>query len=307
MSALDVESPLAAMSDEPYESRLIKPRTRRTNAEIEALKAEIISVVAGLRPMTIRQLFYQLVSRGTIAKTENEYKNTVVRLASDLRREKRLPYNWIADNTRWQRKPDTHSSLETMLQESADFYRRSLWNEQNSYVEIWLEKDALSGVLYQVTSRWDVPLMVTRGYASLSFLAASAEAIEAQGKPAFLYYFGDHDPSGVDIPRQVEKTLRALAPSAEIYFERVAVNRDQIVDLKLPTRPTKSTDSRAKSFEGESVEVDAISPDELRNMCEQRIAQHVNPNILERTFRIEKLERESLQKIALDFSGGGAQ
>jgi hypothetical protein len=91
------------------------------------------------------------------------------------------------------------------------------------YVEIWLEKDALSGVLYPVTSEWDVPLMVTRGYSSLSFLHEAAEAITDQGKPAYIYYFGGHDPSGRDITRATEAGLREFAPAAEIHFKRIAV------------------------------------------------------------------------------------
>ena len=95
------------------------------------------------------------------------------------------------------RKPDTHSSPEEALANTARTYRKALWDDQDAYVEIWCEKDALAGVLYKETAVWDVPLMVSRGFASLTFLAEAAEAIAAEGKPAYLYYFGDHDPSGV--------------------------------------------------------------------------------------------------------------
>ena len=95
----------------------------------------------------------------------------------------------------------------------------AVWDEQNAYVEIWLEKDALAGVLVDVTQKWDVPLMVTRGFASLSYLHEAAETIRDQNKPTYLYYFGDHDPSGVDIPRQVERRLREFAPDSDITFD----------------------------------------------------------------------------------------
>jgi hypothetical protein len=197
--------------------------------------------LAADNPMTVRQVFYQLVSQGVIAKTEAEYKSTVVRLLAAMRRAGEIPFDWIADNTRWMRKPKTYSDVEQALQRTAEAYRRSLWDNQDVYVEIWLEKDALAGVLYRVTSSWDVPLMVTRGYPSLSYLYEAADTIAAVGKPAHLYYFGDNDPSGLDITRAVE---------AEVYFERVAVTAAQITDLGLPTRPTKKTDSRSKGFEG---------------------------------------------------------
>ncbi|MGE5756176.1 MAG: hypothetical protein ACM35G_10755, partial [Planctomycetaceae bacterium] len=130
--------------------------------------------------MTIRQLFYRLVSLGTIAKTEAEYKATVVRLMGEMRRAGDVPFGWIADNTRWMRKPATHSSLNGFLRRSAETYRRAIWDNQDAYVEVWLEKDALAGVLIDVTAPWDVPLMVTRGYASLSYLHGAAEIIQAK-------------------------------------------------------------------------------------------------------------------------------
>jgi hypothetical protein len=127
----------------------------------------------------------------------------------------------------------------------ARFYRKDLWRQAECYVEIWLEKDALSGVLYPVTAEYDVPLMVARGYSSLSFLHSAAEYIASLDVPTFIYHLGDFDPSGVNAGEKIEQTLHELAPEAEIYFERLAVNREQIVAWSLPTRPTKQTDSRA--------------------------------------------------------------
>ena len=151
-----------------------------------------------------------------IAKTEAEYKTTVVRLLKNMRFAGELPFGWIADNTRWMRKPRTYSSAEQALLRTAETYRRALWDSQPVYVEIWLEKDALAGVLYEATQTWDVPLMVTRGYSSVTFLYEAGQTIAAQRKPAYLYYFGDFDPSGLDIARAVESKLRKFAPGAEI-------------------------------------------------------------------------------------------
>jgi hypothetical protein len=248
--------------------------------------------------MTVRQLFYRLVSHGIIAKTEAEYKNAVVRLTAELRLGSHVPYGWIADNTRWQRKPRTHSSLEEALRRTAETYRRSVWDDQDAYVEIWLEKDALAGVLYKVTSAWDVPLMVTRGFPSLTYLYEAADIIREQDKPTFLYYFGDHDPSGLEIPRTVERRIREFVPEAEITFQRVAVTPEQIQSMALPTRPTKRSDSRSKNFEGESVEVDAIEPTTLRRMTEECITRHIDPVAYARLMEIEAAERDTLLAIA---------
>jgi hypothetical protein len=209
-----------------------------------------------------------------------------------------IPYGWITDNTRWMRKPRTYSSISDMLKRTSEFYRRALWDSSLVYVEIWLEKEALSGVLYDVTDVYDVPLMVTRGYPSLTYLYESAGVLNRLVKPAYLYYFGDYDPSGVDISRNVEERLRQFAGEAEIHFIRVAVNQDQIVSMGLPTRPTKRTDSRSKKFAGESVEVDAIDPNTLRSMVKEVIMRHVDCEEIERMDIIEKAERETLAGLA---------
>jgi hypothetical protein len=250
--------------------------------------------------MTVRQVFYQLVSRGVIAKTEAQYKQTVCRLLVEMRRDGTVPYGWIADNTRWMRKPRTFDSLRSMLEMSQQTYRRALWNDQACYVEVWLEKEALAGVLVDVTVEWDVPLMVTRGYPSVSFLHSAGEQIAGVDCPVWIYYFGDRDPSGVDIDRFVERELRRHAPDCDLTFERVAVLPEQIQQYALQTRPTKKTDSRAKSFRGESVEVDAIDPDTLRSLCEACITRHVDSEQLQRTQAVEEAERETLAALALD-------
>lgn len=271
--------------------------TRRSKAEMAEIRASLYQLLEADHPMTVRQVFYQLVSHRVISKTEAEYKQTVVRLLTTMRRAGELPFGWIADNTRWMRKPRTYSSMHDMLRVTAETYRRSLWDGQAVYVEIWLEKDALAGVVYEETGPWDVPLMVTRGYPSVSYLYEAAEAIAARGKPACLYYFGDWDPSGVDITRAVERGIREFAPEAEIEFERIAVTPQQIEEFGLPTRPTKKTDSRSKNFTGESVEVDAIPPTVLRKLVRESIEKHIDRRALAKTRQIEAAERETLVAI----------
>ena len=274
-------------------------RKRRSKIEIKDLCDRIYAIIQDDAPMTCRQVFYRMVSEGLIDKTENEYKNTCCRLLVNMRRKGQLPYGWITDNTRMMIKPTSYSSIENMLVETAKCYRRSLWNDLGVNVEIWLEKDALSGVLYQETDGWDVPLMVTRGYPSLSFLHSAGEHLEYSGKPSYIYYFGDYDPSGVDIPKKVESGLREFAPSVDINFGILAVTgEEQIKELNLITRPTKTSDSRAKNFIGESVEVDAIPSKILREMAQKVISNHVPDHHLKKILEIEKLERETLMQIA---------
>lgn len=274
-------------------------RLRRTKAEIQAVKDSLYNILLKDHPMTVRQVFYQAVARRVINKIEGEYKSTICRLLVDMRRQGEIPYGWIADNTRWMRKPQTYDSLQAALRSTAEMYRRNLWAMMPAYVEIWLEKDALAGVLWAVTSVWDVPLMVTRGYPSITFLYEAADALRGMNKPVFLYYLGDYDPSGLDIPRVVEKGIREFAPELELCFEMIAVTPSQITALSLPTRPTKQTDRRAKNFNEDSVEVDAIPPSKLRQLVDEAIVRHIDRREYEMVKRTEAAERESLKNIRL--------
>ena len=170
-------------------------------------------------------------------------------------------------------------------------YRRDLWTDAGRHVEIWLEKDALAGVIYPVTDLYDVPLMVARGYSSLSFLHEAAEYISSLDVPSHIYHLGDYDPSGVDAGNKIDRDLREFAPNAEIHFERIAVNPDQINAWNLPGRPTKTTDSRAKNFGETSVELDAIAPDQLRHLVKETIQKHVNPVRLAMLHAAEESEK----------------
>ena len=278
---------------------------RRTKAEIDHIKLCIYQLCREMQPMTVRQLFYQLTTLGVINKTEAEYKQTVCRLTANMRFAGELPWHWLADNTRWIRKPMTYGGLDDCLEQAQRAYRRSLWdpNTNDQYVEVWLEKDALSGVLYEVTREYDVPLMVTRGYPSLSYLHSAAATIQQEleerwGGEATIYYFGDFDPSGLDISRNTEKRLQEFVDSDALAFKRVAVNEDQIAELLLPTRPTKATDSRSKNFGSDiSCEVDAIRPDVLRSMVRACISDHIDAEQIKAAQEIERQERQLLQDI----------
>jgi hypothetical protein len=187
--------------------------------------------------------------------------------------------------------------VQEALEDTARFYRKSLWIDADAYVEVWLEKDALSGVVYPVTSKYDVPLMVARGYASLSFLHSAAEYISTLDVPTYIYHFGDFDPSGVNAAEKIEQTLKEMAPDAEIYFERVAVTPKQIRDWKLPTRPTKKSDTRSKNFGKISVELDAIEPARLRRLVQTVIELHLP----RKQFEILKVAEESERDLIASF------
>ena len=278
-----------------YQTSQIK-RIRSTKAEVEARREALLEIIEDGHPMTVRQVFYQATVRGLVEKAETGYSKVQTDLTI-MRRGGDLPYHYLADNTRWQRKPRSFNCVAAALQHTAQFYRKSLWVNADCYVEIWLEKDALAGDAYPVTAAFDVPLMVARGYASLSFLYSAAEAISDLDVPNYIYHCGDFDPSGVNAAEKIEETLRELAPDADISFERIAVTPEQIEEWDLPTRPTKTTDTRSKGFGEVSVELDAIDPNQLRELVQAAIEEHLPADEYEVLKAAEASERKLLTSL----------
>ena len=253
-------------------------------------------------PLTVRQIYYALTVRNVLPKTEAGYRRTAYHLAK-MRRKSIIPYSYLADNTRWQIKPTTYPGLDAALNRWQVAYRRDLWANQQDYVEIWVEKDALAGVISTITEAYDVPLYVARGYGSLTFIYEAAETIKEVGKPAYIYHFGDYDPSGVDAANKIRDGL--IKHGASINFERAAITEEQILSLNLPTRETKRSDPRAKKWgDKPSVELDALPAPILREMVTECIERHIDPDLLEKTKKIEELERKTLTNVSEQFGTG---
>jgi hypothetical protein len=267
-------------------------RSRSTKAEYEARRTALYEIVAAQRPMTVRQVFYQATVRGLIDKTELGYEKIQWDLTV-MRKERRLPYEWIKDGTRYINRIATYSSPAEALQDAAECYRKSLWEDEFDCVQIWIEKDALTGIIEPITDEYDVPLIAARGYASLSLLHDAARLISIG--TAYIYHLGDFDPSGVNAGEKIEETLFEMAPHAGIIFKRLAVTEQQIAEWNLPTRPTKTTDTRAKKFGAHSVELDAIEPHRLRALVRDAIARHL-PNF-QALKKAEERERETILRL----------
>jgi len=292
-------------------------RHRRTNDDLALVDAAICQAVEDDHPVSLRGVYYRVVSAGAIEKTEAGY-NVIMRQLLKLRRDGTISYSYITDGTRLIRKSASWDELDEMLWTAAESYRRALWNDQDVEVMVFTEKDAISGILFPVTDHWDVPLGVLRGYASETFCYSIAEEILAahrRSKYVIVYQFGDHDPSGVNawesftekvgafVSAKLENgaTGKTLPLSLIVEFERLAVTPEQIVEYDLPTRPTKASDTRADKFEGESVEVDAIPASELRLIAQHAITQHIDLRALQLTQLAEDSERDILTRLA----GGG--
>ena len=277
---------------------------RRTKADVTAIRDAIVRVIEDDPPMTVRQVFYQLVARGAIEKSEEQYQGTVIRLMTTMRISGDLPFSWVVDESRRVRITRTFDGVEDAIEQTARFYRRSALAQSSDYLEIWVEKDALAGVLWDVTSEYDVPLMVSRGMPSLTFLHSSAQAIRRaaeRGKRSFIYQFGDHDPSGVLIPQNIERRLSEMCERLDCpppIVRRVALTEAQIRRCRLPTRPTKRKgNSHAKDFVGRSVELDALPPHALRDMVRLVIEQHISPAATLALREAENSERKLLRAL----------
>ena len=248
---------------------------RKPRADTQRIRDAIFDVFREMLPrLTVRQVYYQLAVKGLVPKEGKGYRKAQYQLKT-ARRLGILPYGWIADNTRWQISPTTYTGLESAMQIWNDAYRRNLWESQGVHVEIWVEKDALAGVLKPVTWEYQVPLYVARGFSSMTFAYDAAEEIRQIDKPTYIYHFGDFDPSGVSAAEALQAELDRHGCKA--YFQRMAVTAQQVDALELPTLKVNRKDSRAKTWPyGYVCELDAFPPNVLRQLVRACIEGHID-------------------------------
>lgn len=235
--------------------------------------------------LSLRQLYYQLVSRNVVPNTERSYKN-VGNLVSDARLAGLIDWDMIKDRGREMVSNPHWGTTTDFIESVAPQYRFNLWEDQDSYVEVMVEKQALEGVLEPVCRKLDVPFTANKGYSSSSAMyEASKRFIQAAegGKELFIVYLGDHDPSGIDMTRDVCDRLDLFVKTSmdrcdeigpgeipAIRVKRVALNMAQIDELNPPENPAKITDSRAAGyiarFGSSSWELDAIEPKSLAQL-----------------------------------------
>lgn len=232
------------------------------------------------RIVTLRQLYYQFVSRDLLANKQTEYKR-LGSVISDARLAGLIDWSYLQDRTRNLAKLSSWNTPADIIKSAANSYHRDLWAGQNKYVEVWIEKDALLGVIEDVCHKWDVPFFSCRGYTSQSEMWASAIRLkdrERRGQRTRIIHLGDHDPSGKDMSRDIEDRLAMFG--SKVTLNRIALNMDQVRQYDPPPNPAKITDSRASAyieeFGEESWELDALDPDVLIDLIENEILKHLN-------------------------------
>lgn len=229
--------------------------------------------------LTLRQVYYQLVARGYIPNNERSYKN-VGNLINDARLAGLIDWNAIQDRTRFVRRNSHWDSPVDIINSCLYSYAIDTRSTQSNYVEVWVEKDALIGIVQDISKKLDVPCFSCRGYVSASemWIAARRFIREEARDRRIIIHLGDHDPSGKDMTRDIEDRMELFG--AEVEVRRIALNYNQIEEYSPPPNPTKLSDSRASGyiaeFGHECWELDALEPltmtalirDEVENLTD---------------------------------------
>jgi hypothetical protein len=289
------------------------PDGRRTQADMAIVRKVIRDILKKDHPQTVRQVFYQLVVRSVVEKTETEYGKTASRLIVEMRLEGEIDWSWIVDETRRMREYQTYDSVADAITDTANTYRRNAMRESPVYIEVWVEKESLAGLIWEdAAGVYDVPVLASKGFSSLTQIHETVRAIEANeknGKPSFIYQFGDYDPSGVKIFDSMVERVTELCEARDVTpptFERVALTPEQIRRFSLPSRPTKKDKNpHAQGWKKNqnSTELDALPAHELRRMVREVIERHITPQFLETLRAAEQSEKLNLKQLAREWGG----
>jgi hypothetical protein len=277
-------------------------RNRRTVEQLDVIKDDVKAILNEYTDrITIRHLFYRLVGNGTIQKTEDEYSKLCRQLAK-WRKNGEIAYDNFVDGTRFYTGETLYGDMSSALDITAECYRKNLWATQPHFVEVWVEKDAITGIVSGIASSFGVKTFCCRGFTSITSLYNAAETYKKaiqHGKQVSIFYLGDHDPSGLGIDKQIKEAMYEF--DIDITFTRLAILPPQIIDLNLPTRPVKATDRRAKDWEGGCVEIDTLRPAQLKTLLEDAIASRIDTGEWMRLKQIENEEKETLRQIAANW------
>jgi hypothetical protein len=251
-------------------------------------------ILEAFNPMTVRQVYYQLVSRQVIENSRTAYQSVSNALV-DARLEGSIPWEWIEDRLRRPRHVSMWNDLAAFAETVRRAYRRDVWATQPQHLEVWLEKDALSGIFEDVLGAYGVTLNVGRGYDGWSSIHHAAERF-GDGAAVTVLYFGDFDPSGEDMARSLRERLAQLLSEPDII--KVALTLEDIERYNLPPNFTKPTDTRSAAHIAKhgdvSVELDALPADILRARLTLEVEEHMDMESLARVTEQEKQERSRI-------------
>jgi hypothetical protein len=227
--------------------------------------------------LSLRQLYYQFVSRDWIPNKQSEYKR-LGDIISDARMAGMLDWLWLEDRGRSVTELSHWESADSILRAAASGYQNDKWKSQPKYVMVMVEKDALTGVFEGICQELDIPLFACKGYPSSSALWQIAyrriAPARRRGQEPVILHFGDHDPSGIQMTEDLQGRLSTLSQGF-VTVNRIALTMDQIQQYSPPPNPAKETDSRFESYRAEygdeSWELDALRPEILVDLVRQNV------------------------------------
>lgn len=268
----------------------------------------------GLR-LTLRQLYYQFVAHHGLPNHDKSYKR-LAQLVSDARLAGLVDWDAIEDRGRVPWRPGSWRSPAQIVSACADQFRMDRWRHQPKVVELWVEKQALAGVLEPIADEHHIVLSVNKGYSSSSAMYEAAKRLSRASRPSadedidvdvktcHVLYLGDHDPSGEDMVRDITERLNMFRDRGvpEIEVTKVALTMEQVEEHEPPPNPAKVTDSRFEAYREkygeESWEVDALDPSTLRELIDDEIAKHIDSRALAGVKRDELAAKAVLRDAA---------
>lgn len=254
--------------------------------------------------LTIRQLYYQLVARGYIENTQQSYKR-IVDAMTKARYAGLVDWEAIEDRTRSTMRPpewNNHIAIARIAQKQ---FRLPRWHDQPNHVEVFIEKEALAGVFQPLVYELHINITANRGYSSASEMWRHAKRLQylhRHGKKIYVFYCGDHDPSGLDMDRDITDRLDILSHYAPFEFERLALTWSQVAEYNPPPNPAKLTDSRAEKYIDEwgyeSWELDALEPQVLAGLVRDAVLPLRDDDIYDPVIELEEEMRADLKGFA---------
>lgn len=273
------------------------------NDRLDAVEA----IIAESAPTSVRFVYYRAVSQGLVPKSNSTGYPQVQRATMKLRDTGRVPWTAIVDSSRWMRKPRTWLSADDALHDLTESYRRAMWQDVGTVVEVWCESESVAGVLWPVCHELDVPLFPIKGQSSASFAYGAAQSYKAEPKSVRLIYVGDHDPAGLEIESHLVQKLGRFSGRDDLQLDRLGVTPTHVDDLGLIGTPAKKAHwidaaGARHRFAGQAVEVEAIDAPLLRMMLREAVEAHLDPHVLHAHRVFEESERQGLAAMAAGWS-----
>lgn len=284
-----------------YTSPSFRPSTLRIIERANQIIGEYTKMGFSL---TLRQLYYQFVSRDWLPNRQQEYKR-LGSIINDARLAGLIDWGAIEDRGRNLLRFTSWESPADIIDACASQFRHDLWADQSTYVEVWVEKEALIGVVAVPCSKWRVPHFACKGYTSQSEMwDAGHNRLRHHtklGKDVTILHLGDHDPSGIDMTRDISERLSVFA-RGRVEVVRLALNMDQVEEYNPPPNPAKMTDSRFQGYSDiygdESWELDALSPDMIAGLIESAVIERVDVEVWDEAKVREEEAKDSLRAVS---------